>query len=160
MTKNKLEKLFSKSIKADSRFWGMKLHNNPLAHQNTPADFILSYDEWDDDELHHYTVLAECKEVTCKEGKGRLVHKRLKQLHDLLSFQNKFAASHRSFFVVSFNEERWANSDVYIIPIFEMNEALKNSTKVSFNREEMKELFSKFTVSIDKRGIDLWKLTQ
>ena len=44
MVKNKLEKKFSASLKADPDLWGMKLHNNPLAHQNTPADYIVEYE--------------------------------------------------------------------------------------------------------------------
>ena len=54
MTKNKLEKKFSESLRADSDFWGMKLHNNMLAHQTTPADYIMTYVD-----LHCYTILID-----------------------------------------------------------------------------------------------------
>ena len=53
MTKNKLEKLFSASCKADTDFWYMKLHNNPLAHQKTPADYILTYHKKNEPDLWH-----------------------------------------------------------------------------------------------------------
>ena len=49
MTKNRLEKKFSESLKADTELWGMKLHNNPLSHQNTPGDYKsnLQFLQWE-----------------------------------------------------------------------------------------------------------------
>jgi len=155
MAKQKLEKMISKSIKSNDILWGMKLHNNPLAHQNTPADFILST-EYTTYSNHPILALVECKQVTCKEGKGRLGFKRLKQLHDMLSFQNKFTF-HKSYFCIAFYDGRWDNSEIYIVPVKEMEDFIHNHSMVSVNRLDMHLKFRQYLCPI-KTGsvIDIW----
>ncbi len=155
MTKQKLEKFFSKSLKQEESIWGMKLHNNMLAHQTTPADYILSAT---DDFGFHFTILVECKQVTCKEdGKGRLATKRLKQMNDLLGFQCSFP-NHKSYFCIAFKERFWAKSDIYMIPIIIMDLAVKKNLhegRMSFNREQFEENFKSFKVQLVKNLIPL-----
>ena len=129
MTKNKLEKKFSSSAR-ESEFWFMKLHNNMLTHQTTPADYIMT--TMTNGYLN--SILVECKQVTCKEdGKGRLAFKRLKQMHDLKAFEDVFPA-HRSFFCIAYFDRRWANSDIYIVPVFAMEMIIADHPYVSMNR--------------------------
>ncbi len=49
-------------------------------------------------------------------GKGRLNFKRLKQLHDLISFRNYSIYQH-AYFCIAFKDNRWDKSDIYMIPI-------------------------------------------
>jgi len=150
--------MFSKTIKAHTEFWGMKLHNNPLSHQNTPGDYIMTYEESNHSIFNLHLYLVECKQVTCKEGKGRLAHKRLKQMHDMLSFENKFFM-HKAYFCVTFYDEGWRNSDTYLIPVRVMYGAITSESKVSFNRQDMKSLFSEYEIQMKNGVLDLWKMT-
>lgn len=147
MVKNQLEKKFSKSLKEDPALWGMKLHNNPLSHQNTPADFVFSYIERNTLKL----VLVECKQVTCKGGKGRFAFKRLKQMSDLLNFERMRPEHHSSYLCLAYYDERWDKSDVYMIPIEFMKETIDNHTNVSINREDAKYKFKDFKMQIGER---------
>jgi len=150
MVKNKLESTFSKSIKANKYLYGMKLHNNPLAHQNTPADYLLT----NGSKVH----LVECKQVTCKNGKGRLVHKRLKQMHDLISFAHRFEGFHNSWFCIGFFDNGWSNSEIYLIPVLKIWNAVNSFGKVSFNRDDMFRLFSDYKIKYESQTFDLQKL--
>lgn len=143
MVKNKLEKLFSKSMHYFD--WCMKLHNNPLAHQNTPADYIASHRSFGNSNT---VILFECKQVTCKEGKGRLAFKRLKQLHDLLTFDN-LKIEHKSFFVFAFLDKRWNDSEVYLVPAIDVDAYIRVCGKESINREEAKEFFKNEKLEIN-----------
>lgn len=152
MVHNKLETLFSASIKANPAMWGMKLHNNPLAHQTTPADFILSYTGINSLNLDLY--LVECKQVTCENGKGRLAFKRLKQMHDLQTFSNQ-NKNHWAYFCIAFYDGRWDNSEVYLIPVNNVYQKIISINKESFNREDMKRLFPDHKVALQKGVINL-----
>ena len=150
MEKNKLEKKFSQDLKADSKLWGMKLHNNPLSHQNTPGDYLVT--------RLGCVILMECKQVTCDEnGMGRLAHKRLKQMHDMLSFENKFPGFHKAYFVVAFYNGVLAKSDVYIIPVKVMYEEVTNHSMVSFNRIDMLSIFKEYRCA--SGVLPIWAMT-
>jgi len=162
MTKNKLEKLFSASCRANKSLWYMKLHNNPLAHQNTPADYILSYEELctlggGNQYKRIKIALVECKQVTCKNGKGRLAFKRLKQMHSLLSFHAKRIGFHEAYFCIGFHDKGWMNGEIYIIPIHAMSDVIERSYKKSINRDEMMMTFSNYKLNVDKGIIQLPK---
>lgn len=153
MTKNKLEKLFSESMHSElnKNFWFMKLHNNPLAHQNTPADYILDFVDMGKLNL----VLVESKQVTCDpDGTGRLALKRLKQMHDLLAFENKCPLAHHSFFLIAFYDGRWSKSDIYLIPAILINDLMQTWSKVSLNREDMRNLFQLYLINLKNGLID------
>jgi len=155
--KNKLEKTYSKSLKADEDFWGMKLHNNMLAHQTTPADYIQSYEREDfsiNNKKRLILLLVECKQVTCKDGKGRLAFKRLKQMHDLLAFYKK-SAYHRSYFCLGYHDGGWTKGEIYLVPAFELQEIINKHSKVSLNRDEAKIILSSYRADFDKQIIDL-----
>lgn len=155
MVKNKLEKMFSKSLKYDVNLWGMKLHNNPLSHQNTPADYIIS-SSFSTASNKSKLFLVECKQVSCKEGKGRLAFKRLKQLHDLIAFENRFP-HHFSYFCIAFWDGRWDKSEIYIVPVKEMELFITNHSMVSVNRQDMHSSFYEYLVQIQVGGvIDIW----
>lgn len=134
MVKNKLEKKFSESFKQWPNIWGMKLHNNMLAHQTTPADYILTKTTSNGG---HATILVEAKQVTLKEGKGRLAFKRLKQMHGMLNFET-VSVCHFSYFIIAFKDNRWANSEVYFIHAPWLHHFVEGWDKVSINREDAK----------------------
>ena len=131
----------------------MKLHNNPLSHQNTPADYILTMEIYNN--LHCF--LVECKQVTCKEGKGRLAFKRLKQLHDLLAFHER-SVYHESYFCIGFYDNGWQKGEIYMVSVRYMERIIENFSKVSINRNEAKNYFSNYKAELKTGGVvDLWK---
>ena len=155
MTKNKLEKKFSESLKADTELWGMKLHNNPLSHQNTPGDYIIDFEGLNSLKLH----LVECKQVTLdEEGKGRLAFKRLKQTHDLIIF-DEIRQEHHSWFCIAYKEKLWANSDIYIVPAKAMKTIVElfadDLNLVSMSRVNAAEHLSSCKVNMINGLIDL-----
>jgi hypothetical protein len=158
LTKNKLEKLISGSMEAwrAKQWFIMKLHNNPLAHQTTPADYLLTIPYKGTTMFIRNIVLLEAKLVTCDEGKGRFALKRLKQLHDLLQFFLMDVHNHSAYIALAYYDERWANSELYIIPIQEMNSTILSRTKESINREEAKEEFAAFRVTVAQGGVIQW----
>ena len=129
----------------------MKLHNNPLAHQNTPADYFLSWIKIESEKAKLVNALVECKQVTCKDGKGRITFKRLKQLHDLLNFASMRTSFHKAYFCLGFYDSGWLNGEVYLIPVHLLyEEILKRKTKASFNRNEVAVLFNEYILPIEK----------
>lgn len=159
MVKNKLEKKFSESLKA-SEFWGMKLHNNMLAHQTTPADYIMSYTAKEGVGLKPgklWLFLVECKQVTLKEGKGRLAFKRLKQMHDLLAFE-KQSKYHKSYFCISYNNSRWDQSEVYLIPVQEMKKLIEKWNMVSLNRKDASDELNTYRMPMYKNKLSFIQL--
>ena len=152
MVKNKLEKMFSKSIHNDRTLYGMKLHNNPLAHQNTPADYFINLEKTPDGMSELWSVLVECKQVTCREGKGRLAFKRLKQMHDLLMFKS-FSHFHEAYWCIAFWDGSWADSEIYLIPTTEMKQFIDNCKFVSVNRHDMHNEFNHRLCQIETGSI-------
>ena len=163
MTKNKLEKLFSESMHSDKELWAMKLHNNPLAHQNTPADYILDYqtktpiypDEIEPFKQSLRLMLIECKQVTLDEDKGRLAFKRLKQMHDLINFENIRPNYHKSYFCIGYWSGFWSTSEIYIVPVYTMQRLVMTFAErgiVSLNREQAKEHLKNYRAEL-KNGL-------
>ena len=158
MVRNKLESLFSKSLKASRSLFGMKLHNNTLAHQNTPADYIISWEEKrssnymkiDFKESKIKLALIECKQVTCKYEKGRLNFKRLKQMHDLLNFKTLRMKHHDAYFCIAFYDHGWLNSEVYLIPVHKMYEDIEATKRKSFNRDNFKIKYAEYILAFEK----------
>ena len=168
MVKNKLEKLFSESMHSDKELWAMKLISNPLTHQNTPADYIIDYlketpifpGEEGDVIKELRLILLECKMVTLdEEDKGRFAFKRLKQMHDLINFENMRPSHHRSYFCIAFWAGRWDKSEIYIIPVHTMERLVGlfslKLNKVSINREEAKIHLNQFKAGLIGGLIDL-----
>ena len=160
MVKNKLESKFSKAIKEDPMLWGMKLQNNPLAHTNTPGDFLLSY-YTTGEELQLNIALVECKQVSWKNGEPqRLNFKRLKQHFDLLTFKN-FRKFHHSYYLIAYLDERFfENADVFLVPVGYMDGIINSHTKQSLNRADAKRLLNAFKINITKEHELLEKLTK
>lgn len=151
MVKNKLEKRFSQSFKAQG-FYGWKLHNNMLTHQTTPADYDICYvnHPW------YKRYLVECKQCTVSDNnpKPTLKIDRLHQMNDMIAFQ-KYSPNHKSFFCIAWVEKRWTDSDIYLIPVDEMYYFVNNWHKQSINRDDMREHFDRFKTSIIAGNINL-----
>lgn len=170
MVKNKLEAKFSESIKADSRFWGMKLQNNMLAHTVTPADFIVHFHEgydyqYDGTSKRLISNLVECKQITIDEEKSyRLQLKRLKQSHSLDSFA-KWSRFHRAYYLIGFYDGGWTNSEIYLIPVDVLLAFIKCECepieKKSINKDEFKKNFSHYQIKMREGNVfNLNKLIQ
>lgn len=157
MTKNKLEKLISGSMAnwREKGWFVMKLHNNPLAHQTTPADYLLTVPQ---DNFSIKVVLLEAKQVTCDaDGSGRFAFKRLKQKEDLSQFQN-MNSFHSSYVALAFYDGRWANSELYIIPINDLKTFIESESwaKESINRNEAKTWFGAYKIEVLQGGVISW----
>ena len=95
MVKQHLEGILSKTLKyvqtsyPEYNIWYMKIQNNPLAHKQTPADFIvLSKDN---------NTLIECKETKT----DRFTFNRITQEVELDIF-SKIQDRNKSFFINMF----------------------------------------------------------
>ena len=108
----------------------MKLQNNPLAQHPTPADFLVSTD------LHLY--LVECKQVTCKNGKGAFGFDKLTQEQDLIIFQ-KSLARHKSYLLLMYYDGTLKKSDIYLLPIQKYLDIKSKHKFNSINREAIKD---------------------
>lgn len=159
MVKNKLERLFSESGHADKDLWIMKLISNPLTHQNTPADYILDYKDstmsGHPDHTNLRLMLIECKMVTLDDEKGRLAFKRLKQMHDLINFENIRPDCHKSYFCIAYWAGRWDQSEIYIVPVHTMQRVVMTFAErgiVSLNREQAREHLKNYRAEL-KNGL-------
>ncbi len=101
--------------------------------------------------------LVECKQVTCKDGKGRLAFKRLKQMSDLIAFEKKFEF-HKSWFCIAFKDKYWRDSEVYLVPAMEFKSHVTDSMMSSINRHTMKDYFGQW--QIEMRTGNLFDLTR
>ncbi len=155
MVRNKLEKLFSASCKVDRDLWFMKLHNNMLAHQTTPADYILTVDR----AFKPKTILVECKQVTCEDGtgKGRFAFKRLKQLHDLISFET-LRHFHESYLCLGYYAHGWTNSAIYLVPIYVMQTIIAEHKTKSLNSQDAETILKSYKIKIKNKVMDLCQL--
>lgn len=156
IVRNKTEKMFSKSLR-QSNLWGIKIESNPLAHQQQPGDYILTFDKYVGEISHmqfkkHYTILVEAKQVTLKDGKGRFAFKRFKNQIPLTNF-SKNSYNHKGFLLLTYNETMWANSEIYLIPIEEWNMKMKDWPMVSLNRADANKIFGHHKYSIQTGSI-------
>jgi len=144
MTKQKLEGYLSKSLKAKEKLWYMKLQVMPLAHQQTPADFLAM--------TKNNNYLIECKQVTCKDGKGAFALNRLTQQYDLYSFF-KFTRHNFAYVNIMYWKGSLKLSDTYLIPITKFVHEIKVTSKKSFNVNDAKRLFSIYKLQVEKGSI-------
>ena len=123
MTKNRLEKNFSKAMHGARDLWGIKLHNNLLAHQTTPADYII---------INQGTAhLVECKQITLP---NTLKFKRLKQMSELLSFSARAKAF--SWFCFAWFTPSKKQETYYLVPAMEMHKLTLSFSKKSITHSE------------------------
>jgi len=131
------EKKFTQSMALLPHVWCMRIPNiGVLNHQTTPADFILQYDNSDE---QHNGVLVECKE--CKGDKFSF--KRLKQMSDLLSF-HKRSKNHRSYLLLHFRDRTIKTGEAYLVGISALHIFMSSWPKKSITREEAKTEFAHF----------------
>jgi hypothetical protein len=125
--------------------------------------YLLDYEIVHPDIIHSaitvrelIVALVECKHVDCDDGEGgRLAFKRLKQMHDLVNFENIRPDRHRAFFCIAFHESRWDNSEVYMIPVHQMQRFVNEFNKVSMNREDAASRFYRYRVLMKGPLLDL-----
>jgi hypothetical protein len=139
MPKQHLEGVLSKTLKEDSaqypefKIWYMKIQNNPLAHKQTPADFIvLTKDR---------NILIECKETKT----DRFTFDRLTQETDLELFA---AAQPRNVacILLCFWNKRLKGSDVYLMDINNFKHFKSGWSKSSITQPEAKHAWKDFKI--------------
>ncbi len=140
MTKQHLESYLSRSLKQYNDLWYLKLQVMPLAHTQTPADYIvLSKDN---------KYLVECKE--CKND--IFSFDRLTQEHELSVFQSKFK-SNRSYLLLMFWKERLNKSSIYLIPINAYLRHKSRTKKRSINLKECQDQFMIYKVMLTENNL-------
>ena len=158
---NRTERLLSEWLHSQNNLWFLKLHNNPLAHQTTPSDFLVLSKAIDaPDYLNDVDVnvlnayLVECKECTCSNEQGRWHYDRLTQIEDMIRFQ-KYSSRCISYLFITFHDTNWMKSDIYLIPI-DMYIAYLPYDRQSLNRKDFKDIFIKYKIEYKiKDGINL-----
>jgi len=148
--KQKLEGYLSKSLNSVNNLFHLKLHNNPLAHQKTLCDYLIF-------NKHNIIFAVECKQVTCKFGKGAFSFDRLTQ-KDLLLFFDNFAGNMKSYLCLLFYDDNISNSETYFIPIDVFYSKISELNKKSINRDECKKIFGIYEIFY-KKVFDLKFLT-
>lgn len=137
MKKQKLEKILKKSITNNLNLLGFKLHNNPLAHQTTPADFIIHTKS-------NKVYYVECKECKRKsDGSIRFDFNRLTQETDL-EILNSFNEIISCYVCISLQEKTFKKSKYYLIPFSEYKKIKESFIKNSLNEKDMIEYFKEF----------------
>lgn len=140
MAKQRLEKDLSKTLKHYYKdIYYIKLHNQPLSHQTSPADYIIL--------TKNNNILIECKQCKSK----RFEFSRLTQLTDLLLFE-KVLDKNESYLLLMFYKTRLGNSDIFLIPIKIFKQYIDNSIKKSINNIECLKYFNNYKLNIKKGG--------
>lgn len=150
----KLEGVLSKSLREVKNLYYHKLHNNPLAHQKTPADFIVHNKKGT-------TIYIECKECKLKDGKGSFAFSRLTQEQDLEIIEN-FSNSTISAVMILFRDKTLKKSSCFIIQYKTYKMFKKLIPKKSANIKDFKDYLSYAELDVlpgsifDMNFLNLW----
>jgi len=141
MAKQRLESDLSKTLKQKyPHYYSMKLHNNPMAHQTTPADFMVLSGS------NNY--LIECKQCSL----DRFEFSRLTQKEDLLIFESKLSQNY-SYALIMFYTGRLDRSQIYMIPIKDLIHYMDTHKLKSINKKVAVESWAEYSISLEKGGI-------
>jgi len=141
--KQKLETLFSLSLKNTPGLLYHKLQVNQLAHQTMHCDFEVFNKKGD-------VFFVEAKEVQLdNKGYGSFPFSRLTQRQALL-FYSKFSDFTQSYLLLFFRGTTMKNSLIYMIPIEEWVLFEDYSTKKSANNTDIEKHFSHHKLSFSK----------
>ena len=132
MAKQRLEGIFTLSLKERSDLWFMKLQVNPLAHKQTPGDYLIL--------SHSYRYIVECKETKCIDGKARFDFSRLTQEQELQIFRNQTVIN-RPYILFLFWHGRFMKSEIFLIPLSIFQNYKRTHDKKSFNLNNFNEFF-------------------
>lgn len=145
MVKQKLEGIFTKSVKTREDLWYIKLQVHPMAHTVSPGDFLVL----GENKRH----LVECKQVDMRTNlKNIWTMKRLTQLEDMKTFDSKHK-SNTAYLLILFLAKRLDKSDFYLIPIKKYIKQLKDWPKKSIRFSEFHDLFFDTKIYSGKGGI-------
>jgi len=143
-----LEGLFSQSIKKYPNLLGHKLHNNPLAHQTTHADFeVLNKNG------NIYFVEAKESKLNDK-GYGSFAFKRLTQRNSLIFYSN-FSNYTFSFILLFFRSNTMEKSRCFAIPIEKWCEFEQVIGKKSANIHDINENFADYILEYSNKQFNL-----
>jgi hypothetical protein len=145
--KQKLEGVFSKSLKYRTDLWYIKLQVNQMAHTKSPADYlIISADN---------NFLVECKQVDLRKNpKKTYTFDRLTQEEDLLAFEKKFN-NNRSYVLLLTLNKMLKNSDFYFIPIKYYINVKNRIGKKSMTSEDLLREFNQFRLNYIKDRLEV-----
>jgi len=145
MVKQKLEGIFTKSVKTREDLWYIKLQVHPMAHTVSPGDFLVLG--------KNKRYLIECKQVDMRRNtKNTWPMKRLTQEEDMNKFDIKFK-DNTAYLLILFLRSRLDKSDFYLVPISKYKKQLKTWPKKSIRLEEFQELFYDCRILSGKKGI-------
>lgn len=143
MKKQHIEGVLSKSLKKYNKentpIWYLKLHNNPLTHKTTPADFLILT------ENHNY--LVECKETKSQT----FTLDRMTQKDDLQHFKDKFNKNF-SLLLLCFWKGTIKKSEIYLVDINHFLNTLTFLKKKSININDARDFFKCNLLYAEKGG--------
>lgn len=145
MPKQKLEGYLSKSLKLHSDLFGYKLHNNPLAHQRTPADFVIH-------NRNGKTIYIECKECKIIADKGAFAFHRLTQEENLYMLDS-FSGFICCYVMILFKQARFQNSVCFLVPFSEYIAFKHCFTKKSANINDFKVYLKQYILEPQKGSV-------
>lgn len=143
MAKQRLEGDVRNTLKFYSvsySFYFMKLHNNPMAHQTTPGDFLIL--------CNNKNILFECKQTKTSS----FDFNRLTQLDDMEIF-NDFFQHNSAYIIIMFYKGRLDKSDIYLINVDEFVKFKLTWKKNSINDNEACVVWNQYKIPIYKGGI-------
>ena len=142
--KQKLEGIFSNSFRTVfPNIYFLRLYSNPLSHQTTPADFLA---------IGENRYLIECKQVTLKDGKGAFAFDRVKQSHDMASFEMHHPKN-LSYVLIMFYSGRVQTSEYYLLPLARYISFEKSWHKKSISNSEAKQQWFSYEIKCGKGNI-------
>ena len=150
MVKNRIERLFTQSLKRmDPCPWHMKLQVNELAHNATPADFLVL--------TATFRYLVECKMVNLQskqKNASRFDFARLTQELDLRHF-DAYHTNNRGYVLLGFMERLSSRSDVYLVPIEDFCKIRDECPLKTITRFHAQDMFSKYRIWVSGRFLRL-----
>jgi len=145
--KQKLEGLFSLSLKNTPGLLYHKLQVNQLAHQTMHCDFEVF-------NKGGHVFFIEAKEVQLKDGKGIFPFSRLTQRQALVHY-DAFSDYTNSYLLLLFRGNTMANSFTYLIPIINWVNFENSIGKKSANVTDVYEEFEEYLISYSNNLLDL-----
>jgi hypothetical protein len=148
--KQHCEEIFRNSVKESNlKCWLKKQQVMPLAHQTSPADFIVI--------TEGNNNLVECKESNLLKSKPTFDRDRLTQHDELVAFANIFP-HHHAYVVLLFWAGSVAKSDAFMVPINIWDQKLEEFPKRTISVADAREIFAQYRLDPDKGSV--WSASQ
>ena len=151
MTKEITQKRFRISVqeynKSHDSIWLHRIQNNPLAYQQTEADYLISF------LCRGAPILAlvECKQVTDDD---RISVSRFKQMTGLCKFDTSYR-HHQAYFLINFWRGSARHSNAFMIPAIILRDYIDVYKCASIKESEFISKFGMYQLSLIGKYYDV-----